>query len=148
MNTNQVMSAVRYTLALEADQWEMMRGHVEDHAPLEACGLLGGRISGDHYHVKAVLPTRNQLASPVRFQIDPRDQIEAFNHYEKQGLELVAIYHSHPRGPQHPSPADIAQAYYPGTVQLIWFIEDGSWNCRGYLITDQAYSEVEINIKS
>lgn len=147
MSTHQARSATRYTLALEADQCEMMRGQVEGHAPLEACGLLGGRRSGDHYHVEAVIPTRNQLASPVRFQVDPRDQIEAFNHFEEQGIELVAIYHSHPGGPRHPSPADIAQAYYPGTVQLIWFIEDGSWNCRGFLISDEAYSEVEIKIK-
>jgi proteasome lid subunit RPN8/RPN11 len=148
MSTHQEWSAEPYTLALEKDQWEMMRRQVERHAPQEACGLLGGLISGDQYDVKAVIPTRNQLASPVRFQVDPRDQIEAFNHFEKQGLELLAIYHSHPGGPWHPSPADIDQAYYPGTVQLIWFIEDGSWNCRGYLISDQAYSEVEIKIKS
>lgn len=147
MSTHQERPAARYTLVMEEDQWEIMREQVERDAPLEACGLLGGRISGDHYDVKAVIPTRNQLTSPVRFQVDPRDQIEAFNHFEKQGFELVAIYHSHPEGPRHPSPADIAQAYYPGTVQLIWFIEDGSWNCRGYLITDQAYREVEISIK-
>ena len=148
MNKHLNMSAARPTLAIKADQWEMMRGQVERYAPLEACGLLGGWISGDHYDVEAVVPTRNQLASSFRFQVDPRDQIDAFHHFEEQGIELVAIYHSHPGGPRHPSPTDIAQAYYPGTVQLIWFEEEGCWNCRGYLITDQTYSEVEIKIKS
>jgi proteasome lid subunit RPN8/RPN11 len=46
---------------------------------------------------------------------------------EAQGLEMVGIYHSHPHGPDSPSPTDIAEAYYPDAVYLIWFRQDGEW---------------------
>jgi len=50
--------------------------------------------------------------------------LSAFLAMEAQGEELVAIYHSHPQGPPHPSPTDIAQAYYPDTVQVIVSLQD------------------------
>ena len=45
--------------------------------------------------------------------------LAAFLAMETQDEELLAIYHSHPQGPAHPSPTDIAQAYYPDVVQII-----------------------------
>ncbi len=39
--------------------------------------------------------------------------------FEDAGLELLAIYHSHPRGPATPSETDVARAFYPEAIYLI-----------------------------
>jgi proteasome lid subunit RPN8/RPN11 len=39
--------------------------------------------------------------------------------WEDAGLELLAIYHSHPQGPEGPSETDIAMATYPEATYII-----------------------------
>ncbi|MBI4461875.1 MAG: M67 family metallopeptidase [Acidobacteria bacterium] len=85
------------------------------HAPLECCGLLGGH--GDD--VERILPGTNALASPVAYEIPPRELFDLFRRLREQGLELVGIYHSHPAGGNSPSARDIERAYYPEAAYLI-----------------------------
>jgi proteasome lid subunit RPN8/RPN11 len=126
------------------DCWQIMLSHVSEGAPEEACGLLGGKICEDRYQAIEAIPTVNILHSTERYQVAPQEQLQAFVHFEKQGLELVAIYHSHPRGPETPSPTDIAEAYYPETVYLIWSSQGNEWKCRGFLIQRGQVREIKI----
>ena len=87
--------------------WQSMQEHAAQNAPLEACGLVSGRIEKGSYQAADVIPTTNILNSPIRYQIDPHEQLNAFYEMEASGLELVAIYHSHPHGPEVPSHTDI-----------------------------------------
>ncbi len=65
--------------------------------------------------------------------------------FEDAGLELVAIYHSHPRGPETPSPSDIAHAFYPDSVYLIVSLAmPDQPMVRGFRITDRRAREVAI----
>jgi len=94
--------------------------HVQSEYPLEACGFLSGRdglVMSQH-------PIHNHLQSETEYEMEPAEMLSAFLAMEAQGEELVAIYHSHPQGPPHPSPTDIAQAYYPDTVQVIVSLQD------------------------
>ena len=76
----------------------------------------------------------NTLHSAVRYRMEPLEQLAAFEAIDAQGWQLVGIYHSHPAGPEQPSPTDIAEAYYPEAVYLIWFRRAGVWECRGFSI--------------
>jgi proteasome lid subunit RPN8/RPN11 len=127
---------------LTAGQWEQMQADVERRAPEEACGLLSGR--GDR--VQAVIPMTNALNSPVRFRLNPQEQIQVFQHIEQNGWELIGIYHSHPQGPATPSRTDVMEAYYPEAVNLIWSRQAGDWICRGFSIRDGQVREVSISI--
>jgi proteasome lid subunit RPN8/RPN11 len=82
----------------------------------------------------AVFPVTNVLHSPVRFLMDPEEQLAVFHQVEEQDWQLLAIYHSHLQGPEQPSPTDIAEAYYPELVNLIWSNITGAWICRGFSI--------------
>ena len=63
---------------------------------------------------------------------------------EAEGLELIAIYHSHPDGPARPSATDVANAYYPDTVQLIISLADRARpSVRTFTIIDGVVAEVE-----
>ena len=103
------------TLTLSRAVLDEMLAHVAGLWPEEACGLVGGR---DGRAVR-LYPVENTRHSPVAFEMDPLQQINAMLAMEAEGLELIAIYHSHPDGPARPSATDVANAYYPDAVQLI-----------------------------
>jgi proteasome lid subunit RPN8/RPN11 len=117
-----------------------MRSHVEQLAPEEACGL----VAGTSINALAVLPMTNLLHSPVRYRIDPAEQLQAFNDIDQQGWQLLAIYHSHPHGPAYPSETDIREAYYPEAVYLIWSILDGQWQLGAFKIQDSSVTRLTL----
>ncbi|MCC6067151.1 MAG: M67 family metallopeptidase [Pyrobaculum sp.] len=49
---------------------------------------------------------RNVLNSPTAFLLDPEEMYGAITDAEASGLDLVAIFHTHP-GPPAPSPLDL-----------------------------------------
>ena len=127
-------------LSLSRVQWQAMHRHVARRAPQEACGLLAGKGA----RVELVLGVPNSLHSPVRFRMEPRAQWRAFQRIEAEGLDLIGIYHSHPNGPDHPSPTDIAESLYP-VVNVIWYRTGKKWNARGFWI--EAGKPKEIALK-
>ena len=80
-----------------------MIAHAREDAPDECCGMVG---STDGRAV-AVYRAVNAEASPLRFRIDPDEQLELHNRIDDAGLELGAIYHSHTRTEPRPSQTDI-----------------------------------------
>jgi len=126
-------------LLLKQHHWDEMRRQVAEEAPLESCGLLAG-IQDE---VRQVVPLPNALKSATRFRLDPNDQWAAFQQIEGAGLEMLAIYHSHPKGPPHPSQTDIDEAAYP-VVYVIWSQAEGGWQARGFWIENGAYRAVPL----
>jgi proteasome lid subunit RPN8/RPN11 len=122
---------------------EQMQQHVSASTK-EVCGILGGRQAGEFYQVLTVVPVKNSLDSATRFKMDPVEQLRAMLYLEEKGLDLVAIYHSHPDGPKSPSQTDVAEAYYPEAVQIIWAKEGDVWGCSAYLIQDGLVSRIEV----
>jgi len=119
-----------------------MRDDVEERFPEEACGLLAGTAG----RVLSVIPVTNTLNSPVRYQMDPHEQLRAFIMIEENRWELTAIYHSHPHGPDRPSKTDIEESYYPDSVYFIWFKKSVEWYCKGFYIQDGSAISVPIKI--
>jgi len=109
--------------------------------PLEACGLLAGKNN----QVEVVIGILNQAQSPTRFVMDPYEQLNAFQWIESNGLELIGIFHSHPRGPGTASVTDIAEAAYP-VVQVIVSRSGADWTMRGFWIEDGRADEVTLTI--
>jgi proteasome lid subunit RPN8/RPN11 len=128
------------TLRIPAPLWDAMQADVQARSPEEACGLVAGSGS----QPQNVIPIANILHSPVRYRMDPQAQIDAFLALENQGQELLAIYHSHPAGPETPSPTDIAEAYYPDSLYLIWSPAAAGWRCRGFQIVRGAVTEIDV----
>lgn len=116
-------------------------GHVSIHAPLEACGLLAGKND----QVEKILFVQNQAQSPVRFVMDPYEQLRAFEWIESNGLDLLGIFHSHPAGPETVSPTDIAEAAYD-VVHIICSRKDDQWKLRGFWIENGEWIEVTLQV--
>jgi [CysO sulfur-carrier protein]-S-L-cysteine hydrolase len=128
-------------LIFTQDQYDDMLRYVAEHVPLEACGLLAGKNG----RVRKILPVQNQARSPVRFVMDPYEQLQAFKWIDSQELELVGIFHSHPAGPETVSATDIREAAYD-VVHLVCFrVEDGGdWKVRGFWIQEGLAEEVDL----
>ena len=93
--------------------------HAKANYPQEACGLLVGHGSADRF-----IPMENALASSTAYEMAPAQLISTFRDLRRGDEELVAIYHSHPRGPARPSKSDIDRAYYPEAAHLIVSLAD------------------------
>jgi proteasome lid subunit RPN8/RPN11 len=128
-------------LILNREHWQQMLYHVDSHIPLEACGLLAGTDN----RVEKVIEVRNQAQSPVRFVMDPYEQLKAFDWIESNGLDLLGIFHSHPAGPETASATDIAEAAYE-VVHIIWSRIEERWQARGFWIENGEAIEVTLPI--
>jgi proteasome lid subunit RPN8/RPN11 len=110
--------------------------------PRECCGLLGGRGA----QVKTRYPLRNQAAEPERqYAAAPEDLFEAMRLMRASREELLAIYHSHPRGPACPSATDLELAFYPQAVYLI-IAREQQWEMRAFRLHGGAFVEIAIRV--
>jgi proteasome lid subunit RPN8/RPN11 len=92
--------------------------HARRESPRECCGFLIGRGRV----VRVALALENVDARPLtRYRIDPRAHIEVRRVLRRMtpSLEIVGVYHSHPRGPSWPSRTDQALAHYPEWLHVI-----------------------------
>lgn len=128
-----------HQLTLGNDHVREILDYVNLHAPLEACGLLAGNKD----RVEKVLFVRNQAQSPVRFVMDPYEQLNAFDWIDGNGFELLGIFHSHPAGPETVSPTDIAEAAY-NVVYVICSQTSNQWKLRGFHIENGEVTEVTL----
>ncbi len=103
----------------------------------------------------AVHRARNQLASPLRYEIDSQDLYRILTEIDEGGLELGAIYHSHTRSDPVPSQTDINLAAfpgtdlprYPGTLYLIVGLRGEQPDVRLWSIVKGEVSEVELQVE-
>lgn len=129
-------------LFLEESHLQQMFIHVTSVLPHEGCGL----IAGSSWHVRRVYPITNIEKSPIRYRMDPREQIRTMIAIEQARWELLGIFHSHPCGPETPSVTDQEQAYYPETVSVILSRSSTmTWQARGFQLAEQKWVEVELN---
>ena len=130
-------------LTLREAHWQAMLEHVRQHDREEACGLL----SGANGRAEKVYLIENSLHSPVEYYMDPVQQVRAMLEIEAAGLEVSAIFHSHPAGPPVPSQTDVERSYYPDSVYIIMSpLSKESWGARGFIIDGGIVREVVIEI--
>jgi proteasome lid subunit RPN8/RPN11 len=94
--------------------------HAKEGVPLEVCGILGGREGT----VERSFRMTNTDASNEHFMMDPREQFAVARALRAEGLEMAAIYHSHPESPARPSEEDIRLALTPGVSCVIVSVMD------------------------
>jgi proteasome lid subunit RPN8/RPN11 len=108
--------------------------------PHECCGLLAGRDG----RVTHRYPLTNALASPVRYESEPRSMFAAFKDMRAQGIELLAIYHSHPTSDPIPSRTDLERNFYGAeVVHLIISLPGGTPTVRGWHLDVSSYRPAE-----
>jgi proteasome lid subunit RPN8/RPN11 len=128
------------TICILQTHVDEMKAQVSALQPEEACGI----VAGFQGRSVKVFPVENILHSPIRFRMDPKSQLDIFEEIDEQGWEMLAIYHSHPNGPDTPSETDIGEAYYPETAHLIWSRRADVWLCRAFYIRNGKVVELSL----
>ena len=112
--------------------------------PLEGCGILAGRPGV----ATRIYPVENALRSQTAYEMEAAQQLAAMLAVEEAGLEMVAIYHSHPDGPERPSPTDVALAFYPDLAQVIVSLAERKRPLsRAFMVGNGRYHEIPLLIE-
>jgi [CysO sulfur-carrier protein]-S-L-cysteine hydrolase len=120
--------------------------------PLECCGLLAGvreeAKTGDKStesigRVLQRYPLLNAAASPTEFLSDARGMLDADRDMRARGLDLLAVYHSHPTSPAVPSRTDLARHWYAEVVCLIVSLVVTPPVVRAWWLTETEYRQAE-----
>ena len=124
---------------------ERIVAHARRDFPNECCGMLGVREG----RAVAIHEATNLAASPLRFEVEGREILQAQDAFEDAGAELGAIYHSHTRSEPYPSQTDINfAAGWPGVEWLIVGLRrDGEPTVRSYRIDDGVVTEVDVDVE-
>ena len=116
--------------------------HSRAEAPLECCGVLGGK---DRL-ASSIHRFRNIAASETRFEADPQAIIRAVQELRARGEEFVAIYHSHPRWRAIPSKTDLERNGYGDLPQIIVSLLDDPAEVRAWRLDPESYVEIPLVI--
>jgi [CysO sulfur-carrier protein]-S-L-cysteine hydrolase len=114
-----------------------------EEAPNECCGIVGARDG----EAVTLYPVRNAAASPLRYEMDPRDQLRVFEALDEAELDVGAIYHSHTRSAPEPSQTDINLAFYPDALYLIVGVAGEEDDVRAWRIVDGQVSAAPLEVE-
>jgi proteasome lid subunit RPN8/RPN11 len=136
--------ATRYRLVIPRDLYESLLVQARFELPNECCGLLAGRVVGEIGRVTLRLPLVNVAASPKEFLSEPRSMLQAEKQMRAGGLDLLAVYHSHPTSPPTPSRTDLERNIHGvGVMHLIISLEKSQPEMRGWWLLETVADPAE-----
>ncbi len=154
-------------------EWEKLQMLSEAGYPREVCGLLFGKaIDGETQEVLKVVKLENILnghearlkellekgavtltkerigrSGAFEFVIDPDEHYKRVLEADREGLEQVGLFHSHPDHPAAPSATDAAQPYLAGWSNIIAAVHKGLFKeARSYYRAEEKNPFQEENI--
>jgi proteasome lid subunit RPN8/RPN11 len=117
--------------------------HARQEYPLEGCGILAGKNG----KITKIYPLENTQKSSSCYLMAPGEQLRVFQEIEEEGLELSAIYHSHPHSPAFPSQRDVDSAFYPDSlILIISLMEDTGPQIGAFQIEKGKIQEKEVKV--
>jgi proteasome lid subunit RPN8/RPN11 len=118
--------AIRFT----PESWITLQKQAEAAYPFEGCGLLLGPYEKDKVATKIVL-LKNVLRDEGRgrfdFRFSPQEFAQAQIAAEKEKLDVVGIFHTHPDHPPRPSKTDEGQPMLAGWINVIASVLGGKF---------------------
>jgi proteasome lid subunit RPN8/RPN11 len=125
-------------LEVPADILEQMTEHCRRESPLECCGILGGIDT----RVLTIHPLRNIAVSETRYEGDPKELVEAWRWLRERRLEILAIYHSHPRWKAVPSATDRERNYWGSMPHIIVSLLSDPPEVRAWRLSEAMHDEL------
>ncbi len=114
-------------------------GLIKMRYPVEACGVLLGKVKGSTAEVNRVKELMNLLGSSTGFWFDVKEWMKVILEGKELGLDYIGIFHSHNRNEPKPSPQDMERMVEcPGEIWLILSFKPrgaykvAAWSIAGY----------------
>ena len=134
-------------ILLNQKQVDALIQHSEKAGLSESCAMLLGTHSEQQWNVKEVFLTRNaHTDSETSFIITPEELLQGYQLAEKKQLELVVIFHSHPKSAASPSNFDKKFMKVNGDVPWIIFSGINTY-LRAFILEQDMENMEEIKIK-
>ena len=131
------------TLEIPPDILDQMIAQARAEAPVEACGILAGTDG----KTEKFYAMTNADAAADHFMMEPVEQFAVVKKMRSDGVEMLAVYHSHPESPARPSAEDIRLALTPGVVYVILSLQDGDNPVvKGFTIEGGDVTEVPVHV--
>ncbi|MCI5794858.1 MAG: M67 family metallopeptidase [Ruminococcus sp.] len=111
-------------IKLNKADFEKILAHARAEAPVEACGLIAGRIEDGNKLIDKVYILTNVDHAEEHFTLDPKEQLAAVKDMRANGLVPLGNWHSHPVSPSRPSQEDKRLAYDSRASYLILSLMD------------------------
>jgi len=129
-------------LRLNTHHLRFLRKEARKVHPFEACAILFGKTTQREAIVKRVVTAPNILKSNTRFEIDPKAFFDAFMQADKEELEFIGLFHSHP-APAYPSSVDLKFMRFWGDA--VWLILSSIYNnFAAFQMTNGKVNEVTV----
>jgi proteasome lid subunit RPN8/RPN11 len=129
---------------IEKHYIDQMIAHARREAPIECCGVLGGR---DGRALKLYQAT-NAEHSRYCYNIEPQELFRINRECEENGWQFLAIYHSHPDSAAYPSPTDVhLAALWPESLYfIVSLLSPENPEVRAFRIRNGEVTEEKIEI--
>jgi len=115
-------------IAFTPDSWQQLCQLAEQAYPFEGCGLLLGPFTTEK-KVERIVSMRNVLRDEGRgrfdFSFSPAEFAQVQMQADRDGFDVVGIFHTHPDHPAKPSPTDIGQPMLSGWINVIASVHGG-----------------------
>lgn len=131
------------SLRLTQEQVQTIVNHARAGAPQEVCGLIVGQM-GIAQHI---FPIPNRSATPeTHFEMEAIALLKVYKTMDTAGMELIAVYHSHPNSNPIPSQKDIREVMrnMPNTNQLIVSLKQQQAQLQVWHVHDGQVDRVEL----
>jgi proteasome lid subunit RPN8/RPN11 len=138
-----VAVSIPFRLQLPRRICDEMVAHARAEMPNECVGLLAGVIDGGMGRVVERFPLVNAAASPREFLSQPESMFAAYRAMRERGLDILAIYHSHPASDPVPSRSDLERSYSAEVVNFIVSLRNEPPLVRGWWLREDGYRELE-----
>ena len=131
------------SIVLAQKEKDKLVTHAISEQPSESCAMLFGKKVGDNWNVKEVFLTQNIDDSQTNFTISPEELLKGYQIAEKNQLEVVGIFHSHPNSDTIPSNTD---KKFMQNNPVPWIIFSGVNNDLKAYLLDSTIIEIQIKI--
>ena len=81
--------------------------HANEESPYEACAILLGNTDEEMWQTTEIFLAENIDQSEINFTISNEQLLEGYKRAEEKGLDIVGIFHSHPKSEASPSDTDV-----------------------------------------
>lgn len=118
--------------------------HTQEGGADEICGMIAGR---DGRAVRLYRVENAAENKPVRYVMQPEDQLRVLKDIDENGWDVLAIYHSHPSSINYPSATDVADAeQWPDPYYIICTLTNPEKPLRAFRLANGEINEAEVMI--
>jgi proteasome lid subunit RPN8/RPN11 len=137
-----------FRLVIPRSVHDLIIAQAQAEKPNECCGILAGTVGEGVGRVMIAYPLPNALADPRRFEAETGALFRVYKDMADRGLDMLAVYHSHPTSPAVPSVTDHEQwGHGEEVVCLIVTLLTAPTEMRGWWMFEKEHRAAECEVE-